>query len=162
MPVKLSASVPEGTTLSDLKEEEERIRMEEEQEVERKRRDAQQLALKRGLASDPSLDTQAQPAQTSPYIPSQTPTIPKSESQPETSTLHPPSHLPIDDTTPSPTFEEPQTAPDSGGFHVDESDFSSFAPTPNRPLSVKDHPRETKADEEFLPARLPHFSTQPD
>lgn len=41
-------------TLSDLKREEERIRQEEEADVERKRLAARELALKRGLASDPT------------------------------------------------------------------------------------------------------------
>jgi len=41
----------EVPTLNDLKEEEERVRGEEEAEVERRRRAAQQLALQRGMAS---------------------------------------------------------------------------------------------------------------
>ena len=47
--------------------------------------------------------------------------------------------------------------PDSSSFYVDESDYSSVAPTPQRPLSMKDVQREVVQDEEFVPARLPHF-----
>lgn len=178
---KLSTSaivdVEEAPTLSDLKEEEERMRLEEEREIDRKRRDAQQLAFQRGLASPsdqrpptkpqtpphysdippspqfPSSREILPPGRTMPppseYIPRQPQPGPQAESEPERSN--------------SPGFEElPQTAPDSSSFHVDESDFSSFAPTPNRPLSLRNEPREvTVADEGFVPARLPHFNTQP-
>jgi hypothetical protein len=54
--VKRSESVIEAVpTLSDLKHEEERIQQEEEAEVERKRREARQLAAKRGLSVERSI-----------------------------------------------------------------------------------------------------------
>ena len=54
--VKRSESVIEAVpTLSDLKHEEERVQQEEEAEVERKRREARQLAAKRGLSVERSI-----------------------------------------------------------------------------------------------------------
>lgn len=183
---KLSTSVvldvEETQSLSDLKEEEERLRLEEEREIDRKRRDAQQLALQRGLVSPsdqrspsglqepPRLDDYSFPSPLTQVPPTQeilspgpttslptdsTPQKPHYESQPEPE--------PELDPMSNSRFEEPpQTAPDSSSFHVDESDFSSFAPTPNRPLSLRNEPREVStADEGFIPAMLPHFSTQP-
>jgi hypothetical protein len=46
--------------------------------------------------------------------------------------------------------------PESSSFHVDESDYSSMAPTPRRPLSIKDEPGKV---DEFVPARLPNFGS---
>jgi len=65
--------------------------------------------------------------------------------------------------SPSPGVDT-QTMPDSSSFHVDESDYSSLVPTPNRPLSLRNEVREmhVETDESsFVPARLPHFSAQP-
>jgi hypothetical protein len=49
--------------------------------------------------------------------------------------------------------------PDSSAFHVDESDYSSLATTPKRPLSLKDQAMNPRVDDDssFVPARLPHF-----
>jgi hypothetical protein len=60
---------------------------------------------------------------------------------------------------PFPSFVDAQTMPESSGFYVDESDYSSRVPTPRRPLSVKDQDREAAKGEgeEFVPARLPNF-----
>lgn len=166
-----SASEPieELPTLVDLKQEEERVRMEEEAEVERKRYDAQVLALKRGLADD-RLQI---PGRTTSPSPHRSPTSPLSPS-PRGGQQTPASPLPV------PTSNEPdaaqevaevlfhhvdaQTMPDSSSFHVDESDYSSLAPTPNRPLSLRNEPREVAAEPEnnFVPAMLPRFGTRPD
>jgi len=158
-------------TLSDLKQEEERVRIEEEAEVERKRYGAQQLALKRGLVPDQRLQI---PGRTNSPSPQRSPASPRSPSprgaiQPSASpllleasrepdTVAGPAELPFH-------TEDSQTMPDSSAFHVDDSDFSSLAPTPNRPLSLRDEPREvaTESPEEdiFVPAMLPHFASRP-
>ncbi|KAF2737869.1 hypothetical protein EJ04DRAFT_510054 [Polyplosphaeria fusca] len=153
-----SATIEEVSTLADLKQEEERLRLEEEQDVARKRQDALNLALKRGLTPDRNLSVRTPSPHT---LSSRSPTqIPAAES-----TALPLLQSPLVehsvDAVAFPTFD-PQTAPDSGSFHVDDSDFSSFAPTPNRPRSLNDEPREVWAedalpDEGFVPARLPHF-----
>lgn len=170
-----SAAIEEVPTMADLKQEEERVRREEEQEVERKRHDAQQLALKKGLTADQHLNVQSGAYSSRTVSPSPSPHV-RSQKQmsavpvvsPLVRTPSPNEHNSLD-AVPFPTFEEPQTAPDSGGFHVDESDYSSVAPTPNRSLSLKDEPREVQqlqqsqsSDESFVPARLPYFSSQPD
>jgi hypothetical protein len=52
--------------------------------------------------------------------------------------------------------------PESSGFYVDESDYSSKVPTPRRPLSIKEQDRGGKGKgegEEFVPARLPNFGS---
>ncbi|KAF2281006.1 uncharacterized protein EI97DRAFT_18124 [Westerdykella ornata] len=180
----MSAMDIDAPTLSDLKEEEERLRLEEEREIERKRQSAKQLALQRGLASE----TAEEPASSSAPMPNVVIPRPTSSTRiisepPEPISVHP-SHqesnetLPISSPAiPFPTFEEPpQTAPESSSFHVDDSDFSSFAPTPNRPLSIRevqlhrDEPVQTQGqgmakgtDEqhEFVPARLPFFGSEP-
>ncbi|KAK3197149.1 hypothetical protein GRF29_1536g834460 [Pseudopithomyces chartarum] len=162
-----SDSVEEMPTLSDLKQEEEQLRLEEEAEVKRKRHGAQQLAVQRGLAPDrhlqvprrrspspnpSSLQSVDQPIKTSPVASPLLLRTTSSEGASETDLVLSP--FPAVDT---------QTMPDSSSFHVDDSDYSSLAPTPNRPLSLKDEPREVpiSGDEDFVPARLPHFSAQP-
>ncbi|KAF2255477.1 hypothetical protein BU26DRAFT_515190 [Trematosphaeria pertusa] len=160
-----SAAIEEVPTLSDFKQEEERLRIEEEAEIARKRHEAQQLAVRRGLAVDQHLQPRAlSPSLSSPHSQSemaamQTSTSPlllqtTSEADAESDAV--PSPFPAVDS---------QTMPDSSSFHVDESDYSSIAPTPNRPLSLKDEPREVSAesnDSSFVPARLPHFDSGPD
>ncbi|KAF2710553.1 hypothetical protein K504DRAFT_377106 [Pleomassaria siparia CBS 279.74] len=126
--------VPEIATMLDLKQEEERVKMEEEEDIQRRRQDAQQLARKKGLASDLHLNRRS---------PSPSSNLP---------------HLHYNDNYP--TFDV-QTAPDSGSFHIDESDYSSLAPTPNRPLSLRDVSRVVEEESTFIPARLPHFSSHP-
>ncbi|KAF2263632.1 hypothetical protein CC78DRAFT_553963 [Lojkania enalia] len=150
-----STAIDEVPSLSDLKQEEERVRLEEEREIERKRHDAQQLAVKRGTPSPGGRI----PRSPSPQIASPMTAIQNSSSPLIQSAAVEPSKS--TEAIPFPTFD-PQTAPDSGSFHVDESDYSSIAPTPNRPLSLKDEPREVQPDSNFIPARLPHFDNHPD
>ena len=68
------------------------------------------------------------------------------------------------DSMPFPSFVDSQTMPDSSGFYVDESDYSSKAVTPNRPLSIKEEVREDRRGEDdgeaFVPARLPNFGSE--
>ncbi|KAF2178571.1 hypothetical protein K469DRAFT_695368 [Zopfia rhizophila CBS 207.26] len=161
-----SSAIEEVPTLSDLKQEEEQLRVEEEQEIQRKRQEARQLALKRGLASDqylrspsPNPNDKLPETTSSSHLATQ-----MAAAQASTSlVLRSPATEPSapQETAPFPTFD-PQTAPDSSSFHVDESDYSSIAPTPNRPLSLKDEPREVEVESGFVPARLPHFDSRPD
>jgi hypothetical protein len=165
-----SETIEEIPTLSDLKQEEERVRIEEEAEIERKRYGAQQLALKRGLAPDQRLQL---PGRTSSPSPNRSPASPRNLS-PQGATQSPASLL-VPSTTdelveesdfggsPFPTVDS-QTMPDSSSFYVDESDYSSMVPTPNRPLSLKNEPREATVEPHltgFVPARLPHFDSRP-
>jgi hypothetical protein len=145
-------------TLDDLQKEEERLRIEEEQEVHRKRQEAQHLAVQRGLVADqqqlktpPSIRSGSTPRSPSPQPPAQMSTVQSTVSPLVRSPAseYPPSL----DVAPFPSFVDAQTMPESSSFHVDESDYSSLAPTPRRPLSLKDEVR----DEEFVPARLPNF-----
>lgn len=162
----VSADVDETPTLSDLKQEEERIRSEEEADVVRKRHDAQKLAARRGLALDqrPSDLPASSPLSTRSYP------VPMSANEISRSPLVSPPTLQLPRSSSATEFHqfdaepvESQTAPESGSFVVDESDFSSFAPTPNKSLSIKepDEDAEELASSNFVPARLPHFSAQP-
>ncbi|KAF2795636.1 hypothetical protein K505DRAFT_323940 [Melanomma pulvis-pyrius CBS 109.77] len=163
-----SAAIAEVSTLSDPKQEEERARLEDEQAIQRKRQDAQQLALKRGLASDqhlnrrtPSPSNALPRCSSSPDLPAQMAAVQSSPS-PLLRSPSPEQNIDVPLRVDSfPTFDV-QTAPDSGSFHIDESDYSSMAPTPNRPLSLKDETRVIADESKFVPARLPHFDSQPD
>ncbi|OAL53199.1 hypothetical protein IQ07DRAFT_585144 [Pyrenochaeta sp. DS3sAY3a] len=155
-----SGTIQEFPTLDELQKEEERLRMDEEAEVQRKRQDAQHLAVKRGLAPEQqqsNLSTKSNtPRSPSPQPPAQMSTVHSTVSpllrSPASETA------PTLDSTPFPGYLDPQTRPDSSSFYVDESDYSSLAPTPNRPLSLKDQPIDIpQEDATFIPARLPHF-----
>ena len=154
----ISSTMEEVPVLEDLKMEEERIRLEEERDIQNKRLGAQKLAFDRGLTAEP-------PVSPSPATGTGRPSSSPQTSAPMTSinrtSSH--SHLPLNGeslisplTTPFPQFDS-QTAPESGAFTVDDSEVSSFAPTPNRPSSLKDDQIETAPDSTFVPARLPHF-----
>ena len=157
-----SDAIEEIPTLDELRKEEERIRQEEEGEVLRKRQEAQQLAQKRGLVPDQQPTTaSSEPSKSrslSPHPSSQMTTV-----QPTVSPLlrSPASDTaPPSDAGPFPSFVDSQTMPDSSSFHVDDSDYSSIAPSPNRPLSLKDQPRQVaREDAGFVPARLPNFGS---
>ncbi|KAF1914974.1 hypothetical protein BDU57DRAFT_520241 [Ampelomyces quisqualis] len=151
-------------TLDELQKEEERLRIEEEQQVHRKRQEAQHLAVQRGLVADqqklktpPSLQSGSTPRSPSPQPPSQMSTVQSTVSPLVRSpaTEYPPSL----DVAPFPSFVDAQTMPESSSFHVDESDYSSLAPTPRRPLSLKDETRESGKEDGFVPARLPNFGS---
>lgn len=166
-----SEAIEEIPTLSDLKNEEERLRIEEEAEVERRRLEAQQLAMRRGLLPDQHLQI---PGRTS------SPTIPSPNSRasrsPPPRSPEPPAASPAPSSRAASAIEavarqrsvspgvEVQTMPDSSSFHVDDSDYSSLVPTPNRPLSLRNEPREVDrevAEPDFVPARLPYFGHGP-
>jgi hypothetical protein len=162
-----SVTIEEMPTMTDLKQEEERVRLEEEREIERRRQDAQRLALQRGLIAEQRLSARTpSPGRSRPPQPPASAQSATAAVRSATPILHSPTVESTSSTKPIPIpfpkFEEPQTAPDSGSFHVDDSDFSSLAPTPNRPRSLNDEPRVVQVDSDFVPARLPHFNTQPD
>ncbi|KAH8731396.1 hypothetical protein GQ44DRAFT_698685 [Phaeosphaeriaceae sp. PMI808] len=161
----ISPAIKEVTalTLNDLQEEEERLRVEEEQEVQRKRQEAQRLAVQRGLVTDqqqqlksPS-STSCSQRSPSPQLPLQMTTVLSTVSPLVRSPMS--EHAPPLELVPFPGFVDSQTMPDSSSFYVDESDYSSIAPTPTRPMSLKEEDlREVQWNEEFVPAKLPHFS----
>lgn len=158
----MSGTIEEVPTLDELQKEEERLRIEEEQEVERKRQEAQQLAVRRGLVAKQQLRTPSIRSTSSRQSLSPLPTSQMTTVQSKVSPLlrSPASeHLQSSDMFPFPAYVDAQTMPDSSAFHVDESDYSSMAPTPNRPLSLKDHPQEEVENEAFVPARLPNFGS---
>jgi hypothetical protein len=152
--------IEEVPTLDELHKEEERLHLEEEMEVHRKRQEARQLAVKRGLAPDQqalstksSTPRSSSPAHVMTAVSSTVSPLvrtPAGETVPLTDQF---------DSIPFPSFVDTQTMPDSSGFHVDESDYSSKAVTPNRPLSIKDG-RGEDDEEAFVPARLPHFGPE--
>jgi hypothetical protein len=149
--------------LADYNLEEERLRVIEESEIERKRHGAHQLALKRGLASNQHLSIPGQsasPSITSASSPSKSPgPIIQSPSSPRTPFLDV-AGTDVESTWTSCPAVDPQTRPDSSSFYVDESDYSSLAPTPNRPLSLKNESCEAAVntlESNFVPARLPNF-----
>jgi hypothetical protein len=144
-------------TMDELQKEEERLRIEEEEEVHRKRQEAQQLAIQRGLVSDQERQLKTPPApSTRSSSPQPMATVQSTVSPLVRSPVseYPPSHS---EAVPFPNFVDVQSMPESSSFYVDESDYSSMAPTPKRPLSLKDEAREVVEDEEFVPARLPNF-----
>jgi hypothetical protein len=149
-------------TLDELQKEEERLRIAEEQEVHRKRQEAQHLAVQRGLAGQqlktpPSIKSASSPRSSSPQPPAQMSTLQSNVSPLIRSPAS--EHPPPPEAAQFPSFVDSQTMPDSSSFHVDESDYSSLAPTPRRPLSLKDETREIAKDEDFVPARLPNFGS---
>ncbi|KAF1830005.1 hypothetical protein BDW02DRAFT_573439 [Decorospora gaudefroyi] len=149
LPRSASEAIEEVPTLDELQKEEERLRLDEEREVQRRRQEAQNLAIQRGLAPESSTPRSPSPAQMATVDSTVSPLVrtPASESAPQ-------------DSMPFPTFVDTQTMPDSSAFHVDESDYSSNAVTPNRPLSIKDESRAEREDEDgFVPARLPQFGS---
>jgi hypothetical protein len=144
-------------TLADLQKEEETMRIQEEQAVQRKRQEAQHLAIQRGLVADQHQNLQPKtPPSARSLSPAQMSTVQGTVSP---LTRSPASEYPP--ALPFPSFVDAQTMPESSGFYVDESDYSSRVPTPLRPLSIKDEDREEAngegEGEEFVPARLPNF-----
>jgi hypothetical protein len=141
LPHASASPISEVPTLDELQMEEERVRLEEEVEVQRKRQEAQQLAVKRGLTPSDQPLSSSTPRSPSP-----------AQMAIVESTVSPLVRTPAEqqdqgDSIPFPSFVDTQTMPDSSALHVDESDHSSKAVTPNRPLSVKDEPRYGRKDQ---------------
>jgi hypothetical protein len=156
LPLSTSETIEElpMPTMDELQKEEERLRIEEEEDIQRRRQEAQHLAIQRGLVSDEERELKTPPAPQTPRSPSPQPmtTVQSTVSPLVRSPAS--EHLP----QPFPSYVDSQTMPESSSFHVDESDYSSMAPTPRRPLSLKDETRENE-EEEFVPARLPNFGS---
>jgi hypothetical protein len=130
----LSPHMAETPSLTDLQQEEERVRHEEELEVERKRQAAVKLAVKRGLhAGEP-------------------PEVPISETKQEP--------LVVDDIPPLPPSEEPGdaniAASETPAVEVAHPSTDSKAPTSSQATETTKSPEPVKHD--FVPARLPFFS----
>ncbi|KAL5121943.1 hypothetical protein ACEQ8H_000159 [Pleosporales sp. CAS-2024a] len=144
-------------TMDELQQEEERLRIAEEEDIQRKRQEAQHLAVQRGLVLDQERQLKTPSvARTRSPSPQPMSTVQSSVSPllRSPASEQPPSQL---ERAPSPSFVDVQSMPDSICFYVDESDYSSMAPTPRRPLSLKDETRERVNHDEFVPARLPNF-----
>lgn len=162
-----SAMIEEVPTLSDLKQEEERLRLEEEAEVERKRYEAQQLAKKRGLRLHSTTTDQTELSHESKTIEETSEAVPEAEvgdpahspplparvaemkaltlpdpTSPQSQVLLSPSisiyYGSREESVPFPSFN-PQTAPESGAFDMESSELSL---TPNRPLSLNERQRD--------------------
>ncbi|KAI8935967.1 hypothetical protein NX059_007471 [Plenodomus lindquistii] len=161
-------AIDETPSLETLEQEEECVRMREETDVQRRRHDAHQLALKRGLVPEPPPRTPSTKSRSSqvpsPQLPFQMVTV--------HSTVTPLLRLPANelittvDAIPVPTFFDAQTLPESSSFFMDKSDYSSGVLTPNRSSSINESARDgvsaVAEDHDFVPARLPHFGARPD
>ncbi|KAF2084227.1 hypothetical protein K490DRAFT_69009 [Saccharata proteae CBS 121410] len=139
------AGIHDIPTMSDLRQEEERIRKEEETDIEMKRDAARVLASKRGLHSErpisPSSETKSEDSAYAPMSP-RTRTVPLCSSPEPTS----PTGL-----VPFPSFD---SRPASPLTKVDND--SSGKPVPN------DSRRNQEMEESgFVPACLPHFQPRP-
>ncbi|KNG48972.1 hypothetical protein DDE82_007355 [Stemphylium lycopersici] len=152
-PRSTSETIEEIPTLDDLHKEEERLRLAEEKEVQRKRQEAHFLAVQRGLApvvsaqeheapkdgnTIPALPPSPAPAPLFPaHMATLQSTLPPLVRTPTTLSEQHPHQESMDDdaAVPFPTFVDTQTMPDSSAFYVDESDYSSRRVTPLRPLS---------------------------
>jgi hypothetical protein len=148
--------IEEMPTLDELQAEEERLRRDEEAEVERRRTGAQQLAVRRGLAPDHHSQSNPSPSPhsisprtLSPMAAVQTvsPLVPSPASEN-------PSHT--SETAPFPAFVDtiPATTPPRGEDDYGRAKHSSHPP-PSDGADVE------KAQNAFVPARLPHFGSGP-
>lgn len=136
-------------TLDELEREEEQLKADEEAEIQRKRDDARQLAVKRGLApKDPEPSRQRSRSRNS-----------KSSFEAQMSTVHatvsPLIRSPASENTktpedivPFPNFGDP--VPESAEQEVQRE---SLSPNGSRPTTAV----RRVAQEDFVPARLPHF-----
>ena len=136
-------------TLHELEQEEEMLRKDEEAELERKRLHAQQLAVKRGLApNDPSTTrTRSRSRNSKASEEAQMSTVQDTVSpllrSPASENLKMP-----EDGVPFPSFGEP-----TSGLNEDRQLEDPVSPDSSRPTTAV---RRT-TDEDFVPARLPHF-----
>ncbi|KAF2630799.1 hypothetical protein BU25DRAFT_334618, partial [Macroventuria anomochaeta] len=148
---KASAMIEEVDvpTLDELSLEEERLRLDEEAELERKRAQAQQLAIKRGLApSDSSTArTRSRSRNSKASEEAQMSTVQDTVSpllrSPASENLKTP-----EDIVSLPSFGEPTSGLDE---HVRLEE--QLPPESPRPTTAV----RRRSDEEFVPARLPHF-----
>ncbi|KAK4992629.1 hypothetical protein LTR50_000963 [Elasticomyces elasticus] len=128
-------------SLTELKQEEERIRHEEEAEIERKREAAQDLARRRGLSNADQLSSTAAEGRTA------TPT-PPSPLSPQEELKSPTSPFPVMQVAVS--IPEPQTE------QQDEVQPVQRYPTVSPSADDRNDPDESPSTS-FVPAQLPHF-----
>lgn len=151
-----------GESLSDLKREEEDVRIAEETEIQRKRIEAQYLAVQRGLATTTSLPS---PASEMPVTTTSTHDT-THDSVPDTAHTHaPPPWNHSAHTTPNPDPHtdrnpDPDNDPDNDQDSASASDPNA-SPGPSRPVTALRRPPEDGLGdgfgEGFVPARLPNF-----
>lgn len=165
----ISSTIEELSAVDELHREEEFLRIEEEMELKRKRSDAQQLAMKRGLTSETHLHTPSTKSSTSR---SQSPR--PSAQMATVESPYPPlvrtsvsDIAPASDITSLPSFTDPlATISRTSPGHVYESQKSSATHKHEHPQSrcedVSCLSKSTSGDPSFVPARLPHFGASPD
>jgi hypothetical protein len=129
-PDLLSPHMAETPSLTDLQQEEERVRHEEELEVERKRLAAVKLAVERGLHAGDSAE------------------VPVSETKQEP--------LVVDDIPPLPQSEEETGEANAAAAEAADPTVGSSAPTSSRSMETTKSLGPSKHT--FVPARLPFFS----
>ncbi len=142
----------EVPTLDELEREEARLRADEEAEVLRKRDDAKQLAVQRGLAPRESSTSRQRSPSPSPIAKSNEPQMATMQDSGRPSKLRSPASetRSPEDTVP---FPEPISGLDGNAQFEEPMSPGSTRPTSTRPTTAGR--RET--DGEFVPARLPHF-----
>lgn len=139
------AGLSEVASVSDLKLEEARVQQQEEEAVERKRDAAMTLALKRGLKADDSVTASDDKPPTSPPTPSSPRTTIRHEPASPYSMPQSPAAVPF------PTFESHQALIVGSPTGADRRLRTS---TPRQRS-------ESQGQEDFIPARLPHFQSKP-
>jgi len=127
-----SPSMMETPSLTDLQQEEERVRHEEELEVERKRQAAVKLAVERGLHAGDSAD------------------VPITETKQE--------QLVVDDIPPLPPSEDEEVNATTAAPAVEATPTGSDARAPMSPQSTDSKKSPEPGTHDFVPARLPFFS----
>ncbi len=131
-----SPKMVETPSLTDLQQEEERIRLEEEDEVERKRQAALKLAVERGLRTGEPAEVSISEAKTDPPV--------------------------VDDILHLPPSEEgaikaTPAASDTPNVEVSPARADSKAPTINSQAAETTSAPEEPTKQNFVPARLPFF-----
>jgi hypothetical protein len=135
-PDALSPGLAEVPSMADLQQEEERIRHEEELEVDRKRQAAAKLAAERGLRVGQGAEESISETKIDPPVVEDIPAPTSSEIE---------------------TAEVPLEASDDGAAEAAGAGSETHSTEVLNPQVVADEPQEPPRDE-FVPARLPHFS----
>jgi hypothetical protein len=129
----LSPHMAETPSLTDLQREEDRVRHEEELEVERKRQAAVKLAVERGLHAGDATEVPISETKQEPLVADDIPPLP----------------------TPGEAGEANTAASESPGVEDAQPSADSQTPTPSQATETAKSPEPAKHD--FVPARLPFF-----
>ncbi|KAK7550814.1 hypothetical protein IWX49DRAFT_564151 [Phyllosticta citricarpa] len=140
------AALSKDASMSDLKLEEARVQQQEEEAIERKLDAAMTLALKRGLKADDPVTASEDKLP----IPSPTPSSPRTAIRHEPASPHSMPQSPA--AVPFPTFESHQAAT------IGSPTGAGKPPHANTPQQRS----EMQGQEDFIPARLPHFQSKAD